>query len=384
MRKRVVVFDFLSHAAMHLPFNEGYLRTVRAAFKDDAVLFCAKAEHIAALRPLLSDDPGIGFAEIDGFSVPYGLSRHNPIGGSMAAHACIRTMRQMLQDGEPRLVTVLGADANLYQALRREWTGPQKPWLHVVLHNHVAAAVQWRSRNPIVRAFDMRTVLQRPLPARMRLIALELGIADAVTRLAPKLAGAVDTLEHPILTKEWREPKAPHGSLRIGFLGHASAAKGFDAFAAWAKRFAGAERSFHAIGLASPEARTMDLSGLATPPAAKSVPRDIYMSNLASCDLICLPLSPSYDYVASGSVIDAIATLKPLFSVTNNSLRALAARYGEFGLLAPDMTALEATIGSLTCDSVAGQLPTWIQNLRSIRDARTPEALAGGYSALVA
>lgn len=138
-----------------------------------------------------------------------------------------------------------------------------------------------------------------------------------------------------MLQSEWGEAP-PDGAVpsvvRIGFLGHASRDKGFALFAELARTARGPAREFHAIGLAAPEAHALDLGGLARKPSRAAVPRDEYVAALAGIDLACLPLSPDYQYVASGSVIDAIAALKPLACVRNRSLDAIVARYGPIDL----------------------------------------------------
>jgi hypothetical protein len=230
--------------------------------------------------------------------------------------------------------------------------------------------------------------MQRPLPPNVRLVALELGIRDAAIAAAPALAPSIETLEHPVLVSEWApEAAAPQDDapLRIAFVGHASAGKGFDLFAGWARRYARPDLEFHAIGIASPEALAMDLSGLTRRPPARSESRPDYVAALAACDLVCLPLPPqSYEYVASGSVIDAIAALKPLFSIRNRSLDAVAAKYGAIGYLAENAEALGHAIGRLDRDRFAVECHTWIANLRRLREARRPEALAPGYAAAIA
>ena len=57
----IVLFDFISHETMHLPFNEEYLRVVRAAFPQDAIVFRARAGHIANLAPRVADLTGVTF-----------------------------------------------------------------------------------------------------------------------------------------------------------------------------------------------------------------------------------------------------------------------------------------------------------------------------------
>lgn len=382
----IAVFDFISHAFMHQPFNEGYLRTLRAGFPGDRIVFHARQDHVDQLAARFTAADRIEFRACPPLAIPFGLSRHNPFGGRLGAWRCWRAMRQAIAGADLRLAVLLGADANLLATFAGRWPAVSAAPLHLILHNHLAEAMRWRTRNPLFRAFDFRSVLQRGLAPNVRLVALELGIGDAAVAVAPALAGSIDTLEHPVLESEWAEsPLRPDDApLRVAFVGHASRDKGFDRFAAWARRHARPGLEFHAVGIGSPEALAMDLSGLARRPAARSESRPDYVAALAACDLVCLPLSPeSYAYVASGSVIDAIAALKPLFSIRNSSLSAIAAKYGAIGVTADTADALEEAIGRLDRPGFAAQSPAWLANLRRLRAARTPEALAPAYAAAI-
>jgi hypothetical protein len=383
----IAVFDFLSHEFMHHPFNEAYLRLLRAAFPADRVIFHARAGHIERLAPRFEAADNIAFRPCPPFAVPFGLSRHNPIAGRLGARRCWDSIVAGIGEENLRLAAVLGVDANLYAVLRRAWPRFAPAPLHMILHNHLAEAASWRSRNPFIRAFDFIAALQRPLPPHVRLVALELGISDAIAEIAPAVAPSLETLEHPVLVSEWSEAPA-EGTvppvLRIGFLGHASADKGFVLFAELARECHGPALEFHAIGLAAPEARTLDLSGLTRQPSLASTPRDEYVAGLAALDLVCLPLSRNYQYVASGSVIDAIAALKPLVCLRNRSLDAIVARYGEIGFMAESEDDLAAFIRTLTPARFAARRDGWVRYLRHLREARSPLVQAPHYAAAIA
>ena len=51
----IQVFDFLSFDHVHLPFNEGYLRILRAAYAEDHISFSAAKGHIERLAPRVAD-----------------------------------------------------------------------------------------------------------------------------------------------------------------------------------------------------------------------------------------------------------------------------------------------------------------------------------------
>ena len=379
----IVVFDVISHSGMHLPFNEGYLRTLLAGFPGETIAFHAEAGHLAALRSAFSGDEPIVWTAIERFRPALGRSRHDPLCGRMGAWRTWGAMRRAIAAQTPRLTALLGFDANLLSVLRVAW--PKQALLHLVLHNQLAETVAWRTRNPLARRFDLTSELRAGLPANIRLLALELGIKEAIATYAPRVRFNVDVFEHPILAEEWGEGRPlEHGEpLRIAFLGHASVNKGFDRFVHWAKQAASSRLEFHAIGIASHEALAMDQSALTRKATAGSVPRPEYVKALAQCHLACLPLPPTYEYVASGSVIDAVAGLKPIFCYRNASYDAMARHYGAFGYVANDVEQLGAAITALTREAFSEGRGEWEASLQRIRDSRRPEQLGLDYRALV-
>ena len=82
-------------------------------------------------------------------------------------------------------------------------------------------------------------------------------------------APAIVTLEHPILSSEWaaNSPSAPTGKVKIGFVGHARRAKGFDLFVELAGSCSRDDIEFHVIGHSSPETDHLDTSKLARTPS---------------------------------------------------------------------------------------------------------------------
>jgi glycosyltransferase involved in cell wall biosynthesis len=243
----------------------------------------------------------------------------------------------------------------------------------------------WRSRNPVARAFDIVSEVRHDLPDSVRLVALELGVKEAIAELAP-LNLSVVTLEHPILTSEWSESPPPRTDrkVKIGFLGNARKSKGFEVFVNLANSADRDDIAFEAIGIAAPDTDHLDLKALSRVPSRKPLSRDDYLACTRDLDLVCLPLhGRAYDFTASGTVADAVAALKPLLAFRSRTLDAIVARYGPIGWLVEseaELTYLVQTFDRATFDA---HCPLWIANLRKIRDARRPEALARSYGRLV-
>jgi len=383
--EQIVVFDVLSHENMHLQFNEAFLRLVRAAFPDHSVVFHARLAHIESIAARTGDLAGIDMRPCEPFAVPFGLSHHSPIAGRWAARRAISNILDLLADCSPRLVAILGVDANLYAGLRRTWRSKKTP-LHMILHSQLGDSVLWRSRNPVVRAFDFVSVIDRPLPPPIRLVALELGVEEAIAQISGKPGRGVVTLEHPILRSEWRPDIAPRQdeTLRIGFVGHSSRTKGFHLFAEMARKYHLPTKKFEAIGMWAPNTETIDLSGLDRLPERGGLPRAAYLRALSGVDVVCLPLAGrAYDFIASGSVSDAIAGLKPLVALQTRTLAAIWEKYGPIGYLARSEEELDAYVGAMSKSGLQQDRQTWAKNLAKLRDARLPSSLAKSYRALI-
>ena len=383
--REIALFDFISHETMHLPFNEEYLRVLRAAFPDDRIVFRARAGHVVNLKARVADLANVEFEACEPFAVPFGLSAHNPLGGWLAARACRQTMENAIRDRPLRLAALLGIDGNLYAGVGISWPGVSPAALHMILHGQLGDAMIWRSRNPIARAADLVSQIRRPLPPAVKLLALELGVAEAIAELAPANRSVV-TLEHPILTGEWSDaqPPADNDTLTIAFLGNARKSKGFEVFASLARMSEREDIAFESIGVSAPDTDHLDVTALARKPSRISMSRQDYLDAVRAIDLVCLPLhSRAYDFTASGTVADAVSALKPLIAFRNRTLDAIVAKYGPIGWLVESEAELFYLVATLDRQVLAAALPEWVANLRKIREARQPEALAAGYAALV-
>jgi hypothetical protein len=373
----VALFDFQSHASMHLNFNEGYVRSLRSAYPADRIVFHACDGHVAELRSRLTDVANVEFRTIEPFTVPFGWSRHNPVGGRWAAWQCRKTMVASLKSRALRSVGLLGEDAHLYAVIGRRWDRLNKAPLHMILHNHLGDAVRWRSRNPLIRGVDMVSQVQKPLPSNVRILALELGVKEAIAESFPAILPAVRTLEHPSLVSEWtaddHTQSGPDGVTRIAFLGNASRTKGFNVFLSLAKACAEDNLEFHAIGI---DAGIHDgLEALTRRPAKGGLERRDYIAALAEMDFVCLPLSSvEYAFIASGSVTDAIAAAKPLLALRTRTLEGIFERYGPVGYLA---TTPEELIDYVRnhAQEMRDSRAEWVANMKKVRAARSPEAL---------
>jgi hypothetical protein len=377
----ISLFDFQSHEKMHLNFNEGYLRTLRIAFPADRIEFHACAGHAETLRARLSDLRDIEYIAIERFTVPWRFSRHNPLAGRYAALKCRSTLFKQIKEKPLRLVGLLGEDANLYAMIGKRWNRISRAPLHMILHNHLGDATRWRSRNPFIRHMDLVSLVQSPLPSNVRIAALELGVQERIKEAYPAIHSSVFTYEHPLLESEWGPENLADQNLAVAFLGNASNTKGFNLFAEITRRHTDADTEFHAIGIASSDSARLELGHLKRQPTPGGLDRAAYLAAIQAVHYVCLPLSNvEYDFIASGSVTDAICGLKPLLALRTRSLDAIVAKYGEIGRIVDSAEALNTAFDDLPSPDSA-QYRIWVENLRRIRLARHPSALARDYAA---
>jgi len=379
----IAVFDFLSDEHVHLAFNEGYLRILRAAYPHDRMWFHGSRGHVERLTPRVADLADIAFQPCKPFETPFGLSHHNPLAGRWAARQCLRLIAQESAGRPLRLIALLGFNASLLSVMERGWPPSSSVSVHMILHSQLGEAMVWRSRNPFIRAGDLISQITRPLPPSVRIVALELGIKEAIGDAAPTISPAIVTLEHPILRSEWAvDPSlAGVGRVKIAFVGHAREAKGFDLFVQLAGRCSRNNIEFHAIGHSSPETDHLDTSALTRQPSKTPLLREEYLAALEEVDLVCLPLhSRAYDFTGSGTVSDAIAALKPLIVIRNRTIEAVFDHYGPVGWLADGRDDLFELVRTLDPAEFGRQRSSWVDNLRAIREARRPEKLAESYA----
>jgi len=382
----ISIVEPLCHGPEHSPVNAGLVQVVRRAFPEEPVVFYGAAGHIAEVRAAL------GHAE-------HAALRWNTI-EIPPRNAELRQrwrhdlglLRRVVTENEGHghaghvlslqsIPSVLFATA----ALRAMRVAGQP--IQAVLHGYLNEALGWRSRNPLLRAFDMRSALN-VATGRVQLIALEPGISDAVGETMPHVGSQIATLRHPL-------PPLRGGSdvdlatsvrpIRFGFLGLATRAKGFDAFAAAARALKpryGDGVEFHALGRL-PVNSEWHVDGLAsflaTVPSTTPIPREHFEAALRGWHYVCLPYRVEhYTLSASGVLLDAMAHGKPIIAGSTPAVRELFAG-GRPGVLVGDVDQFENAIsGVIETFSPSGYREQAAQ-MRKARERRSPERLAQDY-----
>tara|TARA_R110001583_G_scaffold7158_6_gene35657 strand:+ start:4194 stop:5360 length:1167 start_codon:yes stop_codon:yes gene_type:complete len=379
MKKTILLIDIISHETMHIPFNEGYIRTMRSAFPDDEIIFAATAGHIDNMDQNLTEEFNIKMVKIPNLrDLLKGKSPHSPFFSLPAAKKCWSNVQTLAQGRSIRLASILGSIGPVIHTFSRKWNKSYSGELHFIQHDQFARVNSWRSKNPIIKYFDYLSVLRRGLPERQKLIVLELGLKEMLSKYAPKLIPSILTIEHPVLESEWLLAKPFNSSepINVGFVGHCGKGKGFDKFLSLAEKFSGDKYKFFAIGKSNirPE-DNLSLQGLTVLPSDGYLPRKNFIDLLNQIDIICLPLPVNQSFVSSGSIIDAFAGLKPLIITENQSLNAIQDKYGEFGKIVKNQDELDTFFDEFSAKDFIDNMQKWQSTLKNIRKFRSEKEL---------
>lgn len=367
----------------HVPFNAGLLVIVRTAFPDEEVFFFGARMHIEELKKqtglLLAES--ISWVEI--------LPPDRSVGYFGRLFCEVKIIRHLLrtfpQGARGHFLftahytsTVMALKlAKLYQF--------QDMHVQVILHGGLSTIVGRRYRRPIRRLQDMKTALTLFGNRNIQYLVLEEFIRDVLVKNLLCLAGKVEALDHPLPPNE--EGVNTNGlgmPIYFGFLGLASASKGFPLFVQLAKEITAKyqdQAEFHAIGrFARTRTPTLGINALATRPGVDRLSRVDFIEGLKKLHFVVFPHAEGrYTLSASGTMLDALAWEKPLIARRIPLFENMFRMHGDIGYLFHDDTELKQIVEHIVQRADKSQYNRQVCNLRRARSSRTPTALAASY-----
>jgi hypothetical protein len=388
----ILAFEMTWTSTYHAPVNSATLQTVADALPAREVRVFADESHLSELRR----DPSLTRLERLSFHpIPLASQyRHRP--GIVSFRRTIREaaiLRAALRDvhrSSPCLILLLSATSTSIFAVSMIQRTTLRPLaVHVGLHGNLNDVRGWRSRNPVVRAFDMRSALFARHPRKLRFLLLEHAIKRELAELAPRAASIADVLPHPVNIGEvspvCREPlRYP---LQIGFVGQATEAKGITAYLEIAKEFSGHYGSviqFHVIGRVYPGDDLQRFSVLASEVTHEHLTRATFVERLSRMHYVFLPFKSNYYHLsASGALLDAITWLKPIIANRTPIVADMFEEFGDIGHLCDDIPGMCRVLHEVLRDMNEARYAGQVEALRRARETRLPDALARQYLAIV-
>lgn len=315
----------------HCPVNLGTLRVLQAAYPHAELCLATSDWHFQEL------------SRIDGAQQIARLNRLNFVPGldtdSMPADQW-RTARkfwgpvwQRCQQSDLMFLTSCTASVLNFVT----WSGLAKRCV-TVLHGNANDLTGWRSRHPIRRALDFQASMRRYCHAGGKVLVYEEGIQERLGARHAWLAPALFKWGHPLLDDEAsgvHRLSQDKKSIRIGFAGSATIAKGFPEFVRLANIMNKAKPgvfSFHAFSYLHPQCQGVDQSALDTK-AHRGLPRSRFLEGLASLDLIfAWHADQYYANAASGIMYDAINLGIPMLARRTERMSYLESKGMPIGL----------------------------------------------------
>ena len=233
----------------HAPFNAALIGVIRRAFPKEKVFFFAESRHLDEVRGHLdhSDMEKVEFVSLDNGNMSDQWSEyrtycingdHHPLRRIAPTYNCIRScLREASKKsggGSSFRTVVTSGTEEIICALLMLRLSLSPANYQIVLHGNVSEIVGWRSRRPLWRFLDLRSMLQYGCILNLPFVVLEEHIPRQVAEELSGFCGCRDfsVLPHPVPsggddelgTRDWDRPVV------VGYAGLATPAKGFDKF----------------------------------------------------------------------------------------------------------------------------------------------------------
>ncbi|HSU05739.1 MAG TPA: hypothetical protein VLI93_09215 [Acetobacteraceae bacterium] len=384
----ILVIEPTWTGTLHAPGNSATIQTISDAFPEQAIQIFAEASHLRELRSdaALTARRSISFHPIilaeEFLHRPHIVSLRRLASELRIIRAALRSVPR----DEPSLIFLISATSTaIFATALILRLSVRRLAVQVGLHGDLNSLFGWRSRNPVTRVMDLRSVMRARGSRRLRFLVLDEAIRQELVRLAPEAAARSDVLPLPVNVGELAHVPEPRLTrpLRIGFVGQATQAKGIGAFLETAREFKaryGEAVEFHLIGRVPPGGELDRFALLDSPVSGDHLPRQVFLERLGRMHFVFLPFQPGYyNLSASGALLDAITWVKPIIATGLPIVADLFTRYGDIGYLCDDHAGMRAALDQVLSGMDADRYLRQVKVLKQARDARLPAALARQY-----
>lgn len=374
-----VLGDFKSIAEEHAPFNAAIIAAVLEASSSDQVVFHGEREHLDIVRQSLKK-ANIDFTRIRWEEIQPGPRHAGFWRGLLSSLPLIfGTLFRQSKDVEHFFFTGLSLSGI---AALKCFVLMFRPKYKVSLVNHGELARLLSSR----RWAPLLTIAR----SRVRHIVLGEGIRDIVIRRFPSLQNSLVGIQHPYLFPSINEHVSPP-TIDIpcfAFLGLADESKGFPIFQEIAKSISEQfprSAKFVFIGHFTPSQLSTEMNEwrneltryMDTPGSNTHLPRAEYEIQLSNVTYVVMPYDPvEYSLIASGSMLDCFAALKPWIALRNSEFEMITKKVGNVGYLCDSTAEMARLMIDIVKDFPAEQYRLQCQNLQSGRKLFSPALAA--------
>jgi glycosyltransferase involved in cell wall biosynthesis len=236
--------------------------------------------------------------------------------------------------------------------------------------------------------WDMKSALIARGIDNLRFLVLDEAIRDEMQRILPAVVDIFDVLPLPLNSNEvgLKKPLVLREPVRIGFVGLATQAKGFDIFLEVArairKQF-GDRFEFHLVGRLQQGFEPEWADVLANKPSPRMISREEFQAQLSKLHYVMLPFrSGYYNLSASGALVDALVWGIPVIAMRVPTVERLFAQYGEIGYLCEDDAEVVHALRNIA-ELDATRYEAQVAAIAAAAKARLPQNLAPRFRAMI-
>jgi hypothetical protein len=358
----------------HTPFNAAFLATALCAFPDEKIIFAGEDQHVGYIRATLKDQ-GVPAERIEWRD----LQPPPRFGGFLknlsANWSGVEAVFQLASRVGARRLIITNLTLSGIAALKARLL-LKRPGFSVTLVHHggIATLLGRRKWRPLIAWGN----------ANLRQIVLGESIRQAVLARVPQLSDSLFAVRHPYFFPVAGTP-SPLSTcpVQFAFLGHADKDKGFHYFCQLARRLHG-QAEFKLIGhfprsSAAMEAwRRTEVDPWVTGPSESTfLSNQEYRSQLADIAYAVLPYDPEdYSLIASASMIDCFAGVKPAIALLNPQFEELGEQVGDFGYLCATQDEMTEVVSEIIRNPPAERYARQCANLLRGRALFEPATLA--------
>ena len=389
-----IVCEPISLGMEHVPFNTGFLKTIRLAFPEKKICFYAELDHLNYVRKEIGDEIAISIEWHHIVPPPRPSKFFRRL---FADFRIIKFLLEKMGTNFEDSVLVVTGNASILWALKYYIaTSFKGKKVQVVIHGDFSTLTRTPRReilNPLYYVGSLKTALKLPGYQRLQHIVLEETIRYKVVGALPFLENSIFVFDHPVPVDGVLENIKDNDQkldfpISFGYLGRATEKKGFSKFLEVASeitnQFPGKVK-FHFIGRVSGKLlrkKASQLSCLNEMPGEERLNRSDYAERMRSLHYVCLFFENYYEFCASGVLMDSIAWQKPLIASQLTIFKSIEERFGDIGYLCKKDDFIEI-IGQIIRSRDSGRYKRQVQNMRSVKSSRTPEALSLKYMEFV-
>jgi hypothetical protein len=364
-----VLYEPLCWGGEHAPFNAALLATVASAYPGQSVEFHGEASHLEAVRQLLPPREAGTIQWVPLAIAPRKLRGRERF--RFDHRVSTEVLRATRQNAVRRLVACSTTDTALLSLKLGLLLCPQLR-VAVVHHSGLVTLMASRSTRFLLRYGNRH----------LRHVVLGSGIRAQIEAMDKALAPDVVAMPHPYLFGTETAGPWPDGEpVRFGFLGLASAVKGYDRFCELALYVGRGAHRFELIGRLGPEYAQQ------SPPGAEWVehttqgngplPRNCYEDRVRALTYTIFPYDAAeYSLVSSGAILDAFSFLKPCIALRVPVFEDYFRAMGDIGYLCEDPGEMQRVVRALACNSPGARYLRQRQNLERGRRMFHPEQVA--------